>query len=94
MRFYKEDKPLLDDGGEIKINPQGYPDQTLEIYIVEKISDEVKIKRSGFLTEPWIRTITFPYRPPDKRKFYKIWLEKMPQEGCWNRESPQWEMAV
>lgn len=89
VRFSREDRPLLENGGEVKINLQDYPNQTLEIYVVDKISEKVKrIKKSGFLTEPWVRTVCYPPGPPEKRNGYKIWLEKSAARNMLEQNEP------
>jgi len=91
VRFYREDRPLLENGGEVKINLQDYPDKTLEIYVVDKISDKVKrIKISGDQVEPGIRTMNFPSNAsPEEVKVYRIWMEKkIARKLIYEREGP------
>jgi len=76
IRFYKEDKPLLENGGEIEIKMSD-AGKSVRLYISENPPDNPKIKWDSFMAEPYFRIATEPEGAGyDDEALYLIWLEK------------------
>jgi hypothetical protein len=72
LGFTEKDKPVLVSGGILEAR---FP-EFLKPRIRVHICDVVERKDTDFLCESGFRVETKPYGPPEKRRFYEIWLSK------------------
>ena len=72
LTFWEEDRPLLENGGDIEVSLWDYTNQKAKVHIRDNVNCRQKFKPNL-----GIRTYAIPHnQEPKDRKYYQVWMSK------------------